>query len=148
MGETAWEYRYQSPPEPETPSWNARSAILIANLRARPALLPSAALGARIAVVSEEEYKRPVLEALYAMGGEGRVTDVLAIVEQKMKGRLSIVDYDALPKSGEIRWSNRAKWARKRLVDEGMLFSRENSGHGSWKLTPQGLKAVEVTEPS
>ena len=52
--------------------------------------------------------------------------------------RLSRIDLDKLP-SGAVRWANKAQWARKVMVDEGLLEPVEKAGHGVWKLTEGGL---------
>jgi len=52
--------------------------------------------------------------------------------------RFSSIDFEKLP-SGAVRWANKAQWARKVMVDEGLLEPVEKAGHGVWKLTEAGL---------
>jgi hypothetical protein len=89
----------------------------------------------------ESSYRRPILEALHELGGKASVNDVLEIVEKKMKTLLNEFDYQAVP-TGEMRWSNTAKWQRRNLVEEGLLKSRSQSPKGIWELTEKGIEEV------
>jgi hypothetical protein len=74
------------------------------------------------------------------MDGRAAVGDVLQGVQRLMKDRLRADDFGTLAKSGETRWENTAKWARKRMVDEGLLSA--NSPHGFWEITEAGRRHV------
>ena len=86
-------------------------------------------------LVPMEEYRLPILEALMEMGGRGRSPDVLAKVEEKMRDKLNEADYERT-KSGEMRWKNRAQWARYHLVEEDYL--KKGSPRGIWEITDAG----------
>ena len=89
----------------------------------------------------EEAYRRPILEALYELGGRAPVADVLRLVEGKMKSILSEVDYQKIP-TGAIRWRNVAMWERHELVKkEGLLKS--GSPKGFWELSDKGFEEVK-----
>ena len=80
----------------------------------------------------DEAYERPLLDALDELGGSARTDEVLQLVERKMQGTLTEHDRKPLPGSGETRWRNTAKFARKHLVDKGLL--RKDSPRGTWEL--------------
>lgn len=81
----------------------------------------------------EDEFRKPILEALKELGGKGRMSEVLDIVEKKMKDRLTKYDYEPLPSNPKsIRWKNTAQWCRNTLVREGIL--KNDSPHGIWEL--------------
>ncbi|MCS7165951.1 MAG: winged helix-turn-helix domain-containing protein [Candidatus Calescibacterium sp.] len=86
---------------------------------------------------SMEFYIIPILEALIELGGEATVKEVLKRVYNKVKDDLSQKDRDKL-KSGQIRWENTAQWARKKMVEEGLLSS--SSPRGVWEITEKGKK--------
>jgi len=88
----------------------------------------------------EQAYRRPILEALYELGGSASVNDVLKVVERKMKPLLTEVDYQKLPSGSDIRWRNTACWERYTLVKEGLLKS-ESPG-GIWELSDKGSKEI------
>jgi hypothetical protein len=91
----------------------------------------------------EIAYRKPILEAIYELGGKASVAEILKNVEIKMKSLLNDFDYQRLP-SGETRWSNTAKWERKTLVKkEGLL--KTNSPKGIWELTEKGFSQVKHT---
>lgn len=86
---------------------------------------------------SMEFYIIPILETLIELGGEATVKEVLKRVYNKVKDDLSQKDRDKL-KSGQIRWENTAQWARKKMVEEGLLSS--SSPRGVWEITEKGKK--------
>ena len=92
--------------------------------------------------VSNEAYMFPILEAVYELGGRGRMNEVLPIVELKMKHLFSDVDYEIMLGGGDVRWRNTAQWARYTLVHQRGLL-KKNAGHGIWELTEQGIAEVE-----
>ena len=92
--------------------------------------------------VPDRAYERPIVEAVYELGGSGPVADVLAIVEQKMKHLLTDVDYEVLSSGREVRWRSSAKWARNSLVHKQGLL-RKDSPRGVWELTDKGVAMVE-----
>ena len=71
----------------------------------------------------EQAYRRPIIEALYELGGSASVHDVLKVIEGKMKPLLTEVDYHKLPSGADIRWRNTACWVRNTLVKDGLLKS-------------------------
>src|SRR5206468_910072 len=81
------------------------------------------------------EFRRPILEALTDLGGEGRVSEILALVEKKLADRLTAADFNQL-QSGQIRWRNTAEWERKHMLEEGLLA--RPSRRGIWQITNEG----------
>lgn len=111
---------------------------------------PSVQLAERHPAVGSEEasltvrtpqgqYRRLILEALYELGGSGRVSDVLASVEKKVT--LTQRDKESL-RSGDVRWQNSCQWERFVLVQQGLLKS--DSPRGLWELTGVGVAEVET----
>ncbi|MBA7602975.1 hypothetical protein ES703_10072 [subsurface metagenome] len=90
----------------------------------------------------QQAYRRPILEALYELGGSASVDNVLEVVEKKMKSLLTAVDYEKLPSSADIRWRNTAQWERFILVKEGLL--KPESPQGVWELSDKGVQEVET----
>ena len=89
----------------------------------------------------EQAYRRPILEALYELGGSASVVDVLKAVEGKMKPLLIEVDYQKVPSGGDIRWRNTACFVRFKLVTDGLLKS--GSPKGVWELSDKGVQELE-----
>jgi len=83
----------------------------------------------------EREFIIPILESLIGLGGKGKVNEVLSLVFEKMKNKLRSYDLEKIP-SGEIRWRNTARWARKMMIQEGLL--EPNSPSGIWEVTDKG----------
>ncbi len=84
-----------------------------------------------------KEFKVPILVVLVELGGRGRAADVLDRVGEKLEAVLTPHDWDPL-QSGEIRWRYTVRWARKAMVEEGLLAN--NSPIGIWEITPAGLE--------
>ena len=93
-------------------------------------------------MVSQGDFRIPILQALYEMGGRARGRQVLDAVEQKMQDQLRAVDYETL-KSGEIRWRKAANWARNQLVHVDD-YLRDDSERGVWELSNAGTRFIEA----
>lgn len=91
----------------------------------------------------EAAFRRPILNALTALGGRARVRDVVTHVESDVRAILAPVDHELLG-NGEVRWENTAKWERKRMIGDGLL--RADSPHGVWELSAQGREAAQKPE--
>jgi negative regulator of replication initiation len=89
---------------------------------------------------AQDAFRKPILRALYDMGGSGQTAEVLDRVERIMRHELNEIDRQTTA-SGAIRWRNAAQWARKSLVQEAFL--KKNSPHGVWELTSKGLAEAE-----
>lgn len=89
----------------------------------------------------EQAYRRPILEALYELGGSASVRDILKVVEGKMKPLLTEVDYQKVPSGADIRWRNTACFERFALVKDGLLKS--GSPKGVWELSDKGVQELE-----
>lgn len=89
----------------------------------------------------QQAYRRPILEAIYELGGRGTVDSVLKRVEEKMRGLLGEFDYEGTPLGGYIRWQNTAEWERFALVKEGLL--KADSPRGIWELSDKGLAEIK-----
>jgi len=104
---------------------------------------PPAARGQRAKpgeVLHRKAYWDPILRALSAMGGEGAVDNVLDRVYQELEKELTPLDRQMLPSGNQMRWRNRAQWARFRMVEAGYLDG--DSPRGIWRLTPAGREAA------
>jgi len=93
----------------------------------------------------EEKFIIPILESIIELGGRAKVKDVLERVHDKMKGILNKYDYETVSsdkksgkKSKEKRWKNTARWARKTMVEKGLLA--KDSPKGIWEITEKGRK--------
>lgn len=86
-----------------------------------------------MARTSEKEFYGPILSALIDMGGDGTVAQVLKRVEVSLHYREA--DRDLVAK-GEERWRNTARFARKDLVELGLL--QQGSPRGRWEISDKG----------
>jgi len=89
----------------------------------------------------QQAYRRPILEAIYELGGGGTVDSVLKRVGEKMKGLLGEFDYEGTPSGGYIRWQNTAEWERFNLVKDGLL--KADSPRGIWELSDKGVEEIK-----
>jgi hypothetical protein len=80
-------------------------------------------------------YWIPILRVLVEAGGSAPSTDVIEALEAHMQGALTPRDFEPL-KSGEIRWRNRARFARLRMKERGLLS--DASHRGVWEITGLG----------
>src|SRR3954466_13250422 len=92
-------------------------------LRAEGGLLP------------ESEYWLPILEILAANGDAAKGRDVINALEERLGESLGPRDRDVLD-MGEVRWRNRARFARLRMKEQGLISSE--SPRGTWEITEKG----------
>lgn len=89
-----------------------------------------------IARTSESAFYIPILEALEELGGSGRIQQVMDLIYERMRDRLTEDDLALLPSGTDVRWRNNVMWARNDLVRLGLL--RADSPRGIWEITDAG----------
>jgi hypothetical protein len=70
--------------------------------------------------------------------GEAHAKDVLERVHTKMKNILNSYDYEELSSNNQKRWEIAARWAKHKMVEEGLLD--RNAPRGAWRITEKGRK--------
>jgi restriction system protein len=95
----------------------------------------------------EEKFIIPILESIIELGGKAETKNILELVHSKMKNILNSYDYEPIPSDPkEQRWVNTARFARLRMVNEGLLAN--NSPQGIWEITEKGRKFYEENKQS
>jgi hypothetical protein len=89
--------------------------------------------------LSDSEFETPILEILREMGGRAPTREVVDALGERLDGRLTEADHEPLS-SGDIRWRNRAQFARLSLIEQGDMA--KGSPRGVWEISEQGLKRV------
>jgi hypothetical protein len=92
-------------------------------------------------ILPEGEYEQPILSALVEAGGSASARAVTDRVGELLGTRLTSADHE-LNRSGEVRWRNRAAFARLHLVERGLLV--KGSRRGVWEISSAGREALEV----
>jgi Mrr N-terminal domain len=96
-------------------------------------------------ILPVREYWLPILETLEEAGGAAPSTEVIDSLEERMKDVLAERDREPL-KSGEIRWRNRARFARLRMKERGLIS--DSSHRGVWAITPTGSAFLRLERKS
>ena len=91
-------------------------------------------------ILPEREYWVPILEILKEAGGAAPASDVIDALGERMRSMLTQRDYETLS-MGEVRWRNRARFARLRMTEQGLLSA--TSPRGIWALADLGRKHLE-----
>lgn len=92
--------------------------------------------------LSQEEFRRPLLESLYEMGGTAHVETLRPVLEKRLASRLLPGDFAPLS-TGQPRWWSTTCWERTRLKEEGYL--RGDSKRGVWALSEKGASYVAAS---
>lgn len=97
-------------------------------------------------LLSESAYWLPTLEILEEEGGQAKGSDVIDVLEERIGHLLKARDRDIL-RMGEVRWRNRARFARLRMKELGLISSE--SPRGIWEITEKGygFLAAERHQP-
>jgi len=96
---------------------------------------PAAADGLPNDLLAEDAYWLPILELLDEAGGNDKGSAVIDALENRLTGKFSASDHRRL-KTGETRWRNRARFARLRMKEKGLISA--DSPRGIWEMTPAG----------
>ena len=95
---------------------------------------------AKHAKMPQKEFREPLLQVIYELGGNAHVHDLRPILKERMGSRLLPGDFEHVS-GGVERWWNAACWVRQELVDEG--YFRKGSPRGVWELSDKGIKLAE-----
>lgn len=85
------------------------------------------------------EYWVPILEIVAEAGGAAPAKDVIAALHERLGDKLGEVDEQRV-RSGEQRWKNRARFARLRMKERGLLSS---PSRGIWAITDAGHRYLD-----
>jgi hypothetical protein len=96
-------------------------------------------------ILPEKEYWCPILAEIAKCGGSASANDVIDALEQRMGRLLRPADREQL-RMGEVRWRNRARFARLKMREQGLLSSE--SHRGIWELTEAGRRYLDACAQS
>jgi len=82
-----------------------------------------------------DSYWLPILGILDEAGGTAPSGDVIDALEDRLGDDLGDPDRKRV-RNGEVRWRNRARFARLRMKEQGLLS--DNSPRGIWEITDAG----------
>ncbi len=86
-------------------------------------------------ILPEHEYWEPMLNIIVARGGSAPAGDVIEELGERLKDAFTPLDLEQLD-TGAVRWRNRARFARLRMTEQGLLSS--TSPRGIWEITDAG----------
>lgn len=87
------------------------------------------------ALLPEDAYEAPLLQALNEFGGSAPSRQVIDRVGEILDASLTELDREALS-SGGIRWQSRVQFVRLRLIQQGLMV--KESGRGVWAISDAG----------
>ena len=92
----------------------------------------------------QREFREPILQVIYELGGSARRVEVFPALKNRMEGRLLAGDLEC-GRRGKEKWRRTAINARRQLVETGYL--RDDSPRGVWALSHKGTELVESGLP-
>ncbi|MFL5898515.1 MAG: winged helix-turn-helix domain-containing protein [Solirubrobacterales bacterium] len=96
-------------------------------------------------ILPEGQYWLPILEILVEAGDQAEGSAVIDALESRIGDRLRSRDRDQL-KMGEVRWRNRARFARLRMKELGLISNE--SPRGIWEITERGRDYLRAEQQS
>jgi hypothetical protein len=96
---------------------------------------------ARGSLLAERSYWVPILKILVEGGGAVPAGDVIDVLGEEIADQLKPADKQRLD-TGETRWKNRARFARLRMKEQGLLS--DSAGRGVWAITPKGREFLDA----
>ena len=94
-------------------------------------------------MVTIGELARWILLALRELGGSAKRADVLREMERLFGSRLQAEDHERRVSGQDVVWRNNASFARKDLVEQGLLCKTDDSGWGIWQMTRAGEREAD-----
>ncbi len=88
-------------------------------------------------------YWLPILGILVEAGGSAAANDVIDALEERMGSEFKDRDRETL-RNGEVRWRNRARFARLRMKERGLLSKA--SPRGVWEVTERGAAYLRLNQ--
>jgi hypothetical protein len=92
-------------------------------------------------LLAESAYWLPILSILVEWGGKARGRDVIDALEEPLRSSFGPADEDIL-EMGEVRWRNRARFARLRMKELGLIDNE--SPRGVWEITEKGREFLRT----
>jgi len=93
----------------------------------------------RGSLVPEDDYVKPILQALIAAGGSGRARDITDAVGRRLEHRFSAAEH-VVTVANEPRWRNRTRDVRMKLVKQGLIARPAPDKFGIWEITAEGRR--------
>jgi hypothetical protein len=87
-------------------------------------------------LLEQDAYVEPILRAVQAKEGHAPTREVLDDVGKILADRFTELDRERT-ETGNVRWENRAQFARLRMVDRGLL--KKGSPRGIWEISNEGI---------
>jgi Mrr N-terminal domain len=94
-------------------------------------------------ILPEREYWGPILSIIEEAGGSAAANDVIDALGDRLRKRFTPGDLEVL-QMGEVRWRNRARFARLRMREQGLLSA--HSPRGVWEITALGRRYLAGDE--
>jgi hypothetical protein len=91
-------------------------------------------------ILPEREYWKPMLQVIVERGGSAPAGEVILELGERLKDSFTPLDLQRLD-SGAVRWRNRARFARLRMTQQGLLG--KTSPRGIWAITDLGRAFLE-----
>ena len=131
-----------SPPIPAEPKLGSpRSLKAPAQIRQAPRIQKDghSRRPPRGALLPEDKYVLPLLEALVELGGSAPTSAVVQRTGEKLEPKLTAFDRKRI-KSGDLRWKNRLQFVRLSLIKQGLM--KKDSPRGIWEISESGKALV------
>ncbi len=96
--------------------------------------------------IEQGEFSDIIVIFIFLLGGKGRRQEVISAIQEIFASQLSEPDYKLLQsqKPPKERWIHNVDWAKRKLVQQGLIFEPSKSPHGTWVLTEEGTRAAEL----
>jgi Mrr N-terminal domain len=91
-------------------------------------------------ILPEREYWKPILRIIVEREGSAPAGEVIAELGERLKDAFTPLDLQRLD-TGAVRWRNRARFARLRMTQQGLLS--KTSPRGIWTITDPGRAFLE-----
>lgn len=92
--------------------------------------------------IEQDEYCDIIAAFIYLAGGQFRRQKIINSIHKVYSTQLTSADYELLQSQSppKERWIHNIDWAKRKLVQQGILLVPAKSPYGTWVLSSDGSK--------
>jgi hypothetical protein len=94
--------------------------------------------------IEQDEYCNIIAAFLYLAGGQDRRQKIINTIHNVYSTQMTGADYELLQSQSppKERWIHNIDWAKRKLVQQGILLVPARSPYGTWVLSDEGIKCA------
>lgn len=95
--------------------------------------------------IEQDEFLEIIIAFIHFAGGKAKRQIMISKIHEVYSNQFSGPDYQLLESQSppKERWIHNIDWAKRKLVQQGLLLEPSKSPYGTWVLSELGRRSVE-----